>query len=151
MARKRNQNVNVDSSESPAIYVTHENDALVIRIPVKFYRRNGRQMVLAQNDVSGNQQSDPSPNHTLIANLAKAYQWQEQLESGEYGSLEEIAMANKVDRTHVGRIVQLTSLSPAIVEQILAGTEPFGFSLRHLRTGIPLVWREQGLTRKLSS
>lgn len=93
MARKQNQNANGDQTESPGIDVTHENNAVVVRIPVKFYRRNGRQMVLAQNDASGNQQAEPSPNHTLIANLAKAYQWQEQLESGEYGSLEELAKA----------------------------------------------------------
>jgi hypothetical protein len=32
----------------------------------------------------------------LIANLAKAWHWQEQLESGEFGSLEELATANGV-------------------------------------------------------
>lgn len=100
-------------------------------------------MVLAQNDATGTAQAESSPNHTLIANLAKAYHWQEQLESGEHGSLEELAKANKVDRTHISRILQLTSLSPTIVEQILAGNEPFGISLRQLRKGINLVWSEQ--------
>jgi hypothetical protein len=49
-----------------------------------------------------------------------------------------------VDRTHVSRIMQLTSLSPTIVEQILEGKEPDGMSLRQLRKGIPLLWSEQG-------
>lgn len=134
---------NGNETNSSAINVCQENNTVVVRIPVKFYRRNGRQMVLAQNDPTGNQHADLSPNCTLIANLAKAYHWQEQLESGEYGSLEELAKANKVDRTHISRILQLTSLSPTIVEQILDGNEPFGISLRRLRKGINLVWSEQ--------
>jgi hypothetical protein len=51
---------------------------------------------------------------------------------------------NNVDRTHVSRILQLTSQSPTIVEQILEGKEPEGMSLRQLRKGIPLLWSEQG-------
>ncbi len=142
MARKRN--ANGEPTQSPAVDVCQENDAVVVRIPVKFYRRNGRQMVLAQNDASGNQQSSPTPNHTLIANLVKAYRWQEQLESGEYSTLDEIATANKVDRTHVGRILQLTALSPTIVEKLLVGNDPDVFSLRQLRKGIPIEWSKQG-------
>ncbi len=65
--------------------------------------------------------------------------WQEQLESGEFATLEEIATANNVDRTYVGRILQLTSLSPQIVEQILHGNEPAGISLRQVRKGVPCV------------
>jgi hypothetical protein len=143
MTKMKSQDANGDQASSPAINVCHENNTVVVRIPVKFYRRNGRQMVLAQNAPTGNQQTELSPNGTLIANLAKAYHWQEQLESGQYGSLEELAKENKVDRTHVSRILQLTSLSPTIVEQILDGNEPFGISLRKLRKGINLVWSEQ--------
>jgi hypothetical protein len=142
MARKRNRNVNCNPSGSPAVDACCEDDAVVVRIPVKFYRRNGRQMVLAQNDASGNQQAEPSPNHTLIVNLAKAYQWQEQLESGEYGSLEELAQSNGVDRSYAGRLIRLTSIAPNVVEQILTGVEHGTWSLRQLRRGIPLSWEE---------
>ena len=74
----------------------------------------------------------------------KAWLWQDQLESGKYESIDEIAAENNVDRTHVSRIMQLTSLSPTIVEQILEGKEPESMSLRQLRKGIPLLWSEQG-------
>ena len=30
----------------PGLTVTRDGDAIVVRIPVRFYRRNGRQMVL---------------------------------------------------------------------------------------------------------
>jgi hypothetical protein len=80
---------------------------------------------------------------SLITALAKAYRWQDQLESGEYRDLEDIARANKVDRSYVGRILQLTSLAPDIVESILEGTEYSELSLRDFRKGIPFLWEEQ--------
>lgn len=124
--------------------IERETNAVVVRVPVKFYRRNGRQMILAKDDASGrNHQTAPAPDSALAANLAKAWMWQEHLESSEYGTLEELANANKVDRTYVGRILQLTSLSPKVVEKILDGNEPAGVSLRQLRKGVPVVWSEQ--------
>ena len=84
-----------------------------------------------------------SNNVALVSALAKAYRWQEQLESGEYAGLEDLAAASGVDRTYVGRILRLTSLAPEIVERILNGDEPDGISLRRLQKGVPAVWAEQ--------
>ena len=83
-------------------------------------------------------------NGTLVFALAKAYRWQEQLESGQYAGLEDLAAANGVDRTYVVRILRLTSLAPGIVERILTGDEPEGISLAKLRTNLPVVWEEHG-------
>ena len=80
--------------------------------------------------------------------MAKAYRWQEQLESGQYASLEELAAADGVDRTYVSRILRLTSLSPEIVEAILNGNEPKGISLAklHKEAAADLVGTALGLT-----
>ena len=75
--------------------------------------------------------------------MAKAYHWQEQLESGQCASLEELAAAHGVDRSYAGRILQLTSLSPEIVELILEGNEPNGLSLRKLLQGLSLDGEQQ--------
>jgi hypothetical protein len=144
MAKAKRKNSSAETNEDSGFVIQPETNAVIVRVPVKFYRRNGRQMILAQDDASGaNHQPAPAPNNALAANIAKAWMWQEQLESGEYATLEDLASANKVDRTYIGRILQLTSLSPAIVEQIIAGSEPVGISLRQLRKGIPLVWSDQ--------
>jgi hypothetical protein len=65
--------------------------------------------------------------------LAKAYHWQEQLESGEYAGLEDLAAANGVELTNVGRVLRLTSLAPEIVERILNGDEPEGIAFADCR------------------
>jgi hypothetical protein len=127
----------------PGLTVSRDGDTIVVRIPVRFHRRNGRQMVLTHGGTNGQAAPERDTNSSLAAALAKAYRWQEQLESGEYGSLEDLAAANGVDRTYVGRILRLTSLAPEIVEAILTGSEPDGISLRRLQKGLPPQWSAQ--------
>ena len=123
--------------------VSRDGDAIVVRIPVRFYRRNGRQMVLTRCGNNGLVSPERETNGSLVSALAKAYRWQEQLESSEYAGLEDLAAANGVDRTYVGRILRLTSLAPEIVEKILNGDEPEGISLAKLRNDLPVLWAEQ--------
>lgn len=127
----------------PGLTVSRDGDAIVVRIPVRFHRRNGRQMVLTHDGGNGQAAPERESNGSLVAALAKAYRWQEQLESGKYASLEDLAAANGVDRTYVGRILRLTSLAPEIVEAILNGNEPSGISLAKLRSDLPATWAEQ--------
>ncbi|MEZ6094374.1 MAG: hypothetical protein R3C03_09075 [Pirellulaceae bacterium] len=132
----------------PGRTVRRDGDQIVVSVPVKFFRRNGRQMIGVPSE-SGDEQAinkHAGINSPLVAAIAKAYAWQAQLDSGEYATLEELANANKVDRTYVGHILRLTSLSPQIVEQVLTGNEPSGISLRQLRRGVPLLWSEQSAT-----
>ena len=89
------------------------------------------------------------PNNALLTAIAKAYSWQDQLESGKFEDLEDIAKANGVDRSYVGRMLQLTSLAPDIVESILAGQAFADISLQRCRKGIPALWADQ--RRLLSS
>jgi hypothetical protein len=127
--------------------VRREGETVIVSVPIKVYRLNGRQMILAEGNESGDKQTKhKSLNVSLITALAKAYRWQDQLESGQYRDLEDIARANKVDRSYVGRMLQLTSLAPDIVESILAGQAFADISLQHCRKGIPVFWEEQRRT-----
>jgi hypothetical protein len=126
------------------ITVRREKGKVVVSVPVSFYRRNGRQMILADS-VESESDLDESgmPNNALLTAIAKAYSWQDQLESGEFEDLEDIAKASGVDRSYVGRMLQLTSLAPDIVESILAGQEFADISLQKCRKGIPAIWVDQ--------
>jgi hypothetical protein len=139
--------VNIEGGQGakyPGLTVTRDADAVVVRIPVRFYRRNGRQMVLTQGGDALQPEPGREANVKLISALAKAHRWQEQLESGQYAGPEDLAAANGVDRTYVGRMLRLTSLAPEIVERIITGDEPEGISLRRLQQDLPVVWKEQG-------
>lgn len=127
----------------PGLTTFQEDHAVVVRIPVNFRRRNGRQMVLTCGGEERPAKPDRQVNSALVSAVAKAYRWQEQLESGQYASLEELAAAHGVDRSYAGRILRLTSLSPEIVELIVDGNEPDGLSLRKLLKGFSLDWEQQ--------
>ena len=55
--------------------------------------------------------------------IARAWQWQEELETGKYSTIQDLARAKKVDGTYASRILKLTSLAPEIVEAVLAGQD----------------------------
>ncbi len=133
-----------DSPPDRKITVRRDGDKVIVSVPVRFYRRNGRQMILADSLKSeANATEAAVPNSALLAAIAKAYVWQEQLESGLFEGLEDIAKENGVDRSYVGRMLQLTSLAPEIVESILAGKAFADISLQRFRKGIPVSWEEQ--------
>ena len=50
------------------------------------------------------------------------------LESGEYGTLAELADAQQISRSYVCRVLRLTLLAPDIVERILDGRPTAGLA-----------------------
>lgn len=135
----------------PGRSVRRDGNKIVVTIPVKFYRRNGRQMVASQP--SGNdfvRETRSNVNTELATTIAKAWEWQEELESGKFGSIEELAQGKNVGRTYAGRLLRLTSLSPTIVESILKGGDS-EISLRLLHKGIPHCWNQHDVANSLNT
>ena len=67
------------------------------------------------------------------------------LDDGRYGSVSEMAAAEKLDRGYLGRILMLTLLAPDIVEAIMDGRQPVELGVHVLREGFPVQWGEQRL------
>jgi hypothetical protein len=65
------------------------------------------------------------------------------LESGNYATIREIAAAEKINETYVGRVLRLTLLAPEIVNAILSGRQPDGITLEQLMKQFPIEWRNQ--------
>ena len=68
--------------------------------------------------------------------LARAFHWQELIDSGRFASVTELAEALGVDRSYVGRVMRLALLAPDIVDAIVDGREPSGLSLERLVKGM---------------
>jgi len=76
--------------------------------------------------------------------LARAHRWQGMLDSGEYGSIEELARAEKINPSYLARVLRLTLLAPDIVESILDGRhDPERVTLARLMRTSPAAWGEQ--------
>ena len=51
------------------------------------------------------------------------------LETGRYGTIDELAAADKINSSYASRLLRLTLLAPDIVEAILDGRQPDGMTL----------------------
>lgn len=122
-------------------HVRREGDCVVLNIPMAFRHRNGRREILLPP--GGGAPLGPEPNRTLVLALARAWRWQEMLDSGKAGSVDELAKRLHLDSTYVARTLRLTALAPDLVKAVLAGEEPDGLSLRSLSADLPCNWLEQ--------
>jgi hypothetical protein len=118
-----------------------DGNTLVVRIPMHFQRRGGRKRILAPDGSELAPSTKPQPDSALLKALARAWRWQRVLESGEYGTLAELAAAEGISRSYVCRVLRLALLAPDIVERILDGRPTAG--LPQLFKPFPVEWEKQ--------
>ena len=128
--------------------VRRDGDAIVIDIPMNLRRCSGRKEVVLPPEVAASSDSaaPAKPPTPLALALARAFHWQEMIETGEAKSNSDLARKLKLDQSYIARTIRLASLAPDLVEAILGGQEPDGLSLRSLRRDLPLSWEEQRRT-----
>jgi len=125
--------------------VHRDGNAIVIDIPMALRHRGGRKEIVLPPGVAPVAESaagEEAPTAPALA-LARAFRWQEMIESGQVESNSDLARKLKLDQSYIARTIRLTSLAPELVEAILDGQEPEGLSLRCLRRDLPLHWDEQ--------
>jgi hypothetical protein len=65
------------------------------------------------------------------------------METSRYGTIDELAAAEKINSSYVSRLLRLTLLAPEIVEAILDGREPEGMKLPGLMEPMVTAWADQ--------
>lgn len=123
--------------------VERDGDTVVVRIPMTLKRRSGRKEIIVPEGLEGASPPIAPAHGPLVTAVARAFAWQEAIESGRYPSATALAEAMGLDRSYVRRILALASLAPDIVEAIVEGREPTGMSLDRLMTDVPMGWEEQ--------
>ena len=84
-----------------------ENGNVKLTIPMSFRHCAGRKRIIVPDD--SEKLVDP-----LVLNLARAFRWQELIDSGTYSNAIELARAVGKDTAYVARTVRLTLLAPEI-------------------------------------
>jgi hypothetical protein len=116
---------------------------ITVRVPITIRQRGGRRLVVAPDGSPGWAALRGRVDSSLIKALARAHRWKRILDDGRYGSVSELAAAEKLDRGYLGRILTLTLLAPDIVEAIMDGRQPAELGVHVLRAGFPVEWGEQ--------
>lgn len=79
-----------------------------------------------------------------MAALAKAFFWQEMLDTGRVKNMTELAKAEKIGLARMQKMLKLARLAPDIVEEIARGRQPVGLSLLFfVENPLPDDWNEQ--------
>jgi hypothetical protein len=87
----------------------------------------------------------------MVKALARAFRWRKLLETGAYGTIEELAGTERINPPYVSRILRLTLLAPGTIEAILDGRQPTEVTLAQLMKPFPVGWNQQLSPRRRST
>ncbi len=114
---------------------------LTVRVPLAVRKRGGRKLVVTPGSTMNRGPS--GADSTLVKALARAFRWRRMMETGRYGTIDELPAAEKINSSYVSRLLRLTLLAPDIVEAILDGRQAEGMNLPGLMEPFPVEWARQ--------
>ncbi len=123
--------------------LSRDGKNIIIRIPYRFRRTGGRKEIIAPEGSDTRFRPQARPDEALIKALVRGFRWRDMMESGEAGSVKELADKEKIDPSYMARTLRLTLLAPDIVEAILDGRQPESMSVEKLRQQFPVDWKGQ--------
>jgi len=87
----------------------------------------------------------PEPDHRMVREILRAIRWFNELATGRYATIMELAEAENCCPALISNRVRLAFLAPDIVEAILTGTQPSSLTISSLRRAcpLPLSWEQQ--------
>ena len=121
-----------------------EPQTITVRVPLTIRRRGGRKQIITPDGASGWVSPRARTDNTMIKAISRGFRWRKLLETGVYGTREEIAAAEKINPSYVSRLLRTTLLAPDIVEAILDGRQPDGMTLPGLMEPFSVEWGRQG-------
>ena len=120
------------------------NGNICIEVPLKVKFNAGRKVIIASEDIGGNNPGAESGiQNTMVTLLARAHAWMKLFELGKFRNVVEFANYHKIDVSYAGRVLRLANLAPDLQKAIVNGTEPDKLSMQKLRRHIPEDWMEQ--------
>jgi hypothetical protein len=115
---------------------------MTVRVPLTIWHRPGRKTVVTPALPGGVPVAATRADPALVKALARAFRYQRLLDEGRYGSISEMAEAEKLERGYLGTLLRLTLLAPDIVEALMDGRDQ-RLSLPRLLEPVPTCWTEQ--------
>lgn len=119
--------------------MSEATQTLTVFISLRVKPRGGRKAMVTPGMLALERRQDI----TLIKAVVRAFRWRRMMEAGRYGTIDELAAAEKINSSYVSRLLRLTLLAPSIVESILDGRQPAEMTLAGLMEPFPVGWREQ--------
>jgi hypothetical protein len=96
--------------------LSKDGRTITVHIPIKLRHQGGRKQVVTP---AGATPWIPPPSridNTLVKAIVRAHRWRDMLESGDYATARDLAKAENINESYLGRVLRLTLLAPKIVE-----------------------------------
>jgi hypothetical protein len=132
----------------PKPNINRDGRTITVRVPILIRKRGGRKVVLAPDGAVGDTRMlfCQQPDNAMIKAVARAFRWREMLESGTHVTITDLARAEHIDHSYVGRLLRLTLQAPDIIETIVSGRQTEAMTIATLSHAFPLFWEEQRRT-----
>jgi hypothetical protein len=124
-------------------FVSFQRDEVTrVRVPFSIRKRGERKLVIVPAGAEALPERSRVDN-AMVKALARAFRWRKLLETGVYGTIEELATAEKINASYVSRILRLMLLAPDIVDAILIGRHAQKVTLTTLMQPFSAAWLRQ--------
>ena len=120
-----------------------DSQSVTVHVPLKIRRHGGRKMIIAPEGAAPWAPPRARIDNAMVKAIARAFRWRRLLEEGQYGSVVELAEAEKINKSYVSRVLRLSLLASPIIEAILNGRQPHTLGLPILLEPLPLEWEVQ--------
>jgi hypothetical protein len=123
--------------------LSNDGCTITVHIPFTLRRQGGRKQVVTP---AGATSWTPAPSRvdsTMVKALVRAHRWRDMLESGNYATVRDLAKAEAINESYLGRVLRLTLLSPTLIEALLQGRQPATLELDDLLQQFPIEWDRQ--------
>lgn len=120
-----------------------DGNTITVKLPLTVRKRGGRKVIIAPAGQAPWASARPRVDSSLVKAIARAYRWQRLLEEGTRANADEIAKVEKISASYVNRVLQLTLLSPAIVDMVLDGRQPATMTTSDLLQSLTWEWDAQ--------
>jgi hypothetical protein len=114
----------------------NEVDGAISEIVIPWSTKARDSTVTAGSD----RETEGAHNEGLVQSIVRAHAWMQSLREGTYGSIEQLADANRLHPKVVRQALRLAFLSPDVTSAILEGRQPASLSLAQIPTLQPLPW-----------
>src|SRR5712672_4592435 len=123
--------------------LSKDGRTITVRIPITLRHQGGRKQVVTPAGATPWIPIQPRVDNTMVKAIVRAHRWRDMLESGDYATVRDLAKAQAINESYLGRVLRLTLLAPKIVEAILEGRQPATLELDDLMQLFPVEWDKQ--------
>src|ERR1700720_3655477 len=123
--------------------LSKDGRTMTVRIPITLRHQGGQKRVVTPPGATPWIPTPSRVDNTIVKAIVRAHRWRDMLETGHYATVRDLAKAEAINESYLGRVLRLTLLSPTLTEAILKGKQPAALELGDLLKQFTVEWNKQ--------